>query len=264
MSALTLERIKNNLSTFGLKGILRVLDEKLREVQSDSPSYTDFLDNLLEEELSFRQNRRTQTLLKFAGFPFFKTLAEFDFGFQPNLEEASIRELATLSFLERKENVIFLGPPGVGKNHLAIAIGITACQKGRKTYFTTLENLVKSLKKDEKMFRFCSRLPLLIIDEIGYFPLDRLEGHLFFKLVSSRYETGSIILTSNKSFREWAEIFGDAVLASAILDRLLHHATVINIQGQSYRLKDRGLIFNQENKGSGSETLQGLKDYDKI
>lgn len=264
MNNLTLDRVRNNLSTFGLKGILTVLDERIEQSQKDSPSYTEFLDNLLEEELSSRQSRRTQTLLKFAGFSFFKTLAEFDFSFQPNLEEASIKELFTLSFIERKENIIFLGPPGVGKSHLAIALGIQACQRGRKTYFTTLENLVKNLKKDEKMSRFCSRISLLIIDEIGYFPLDRLEGHLFFKLVSSRYETGSTVLTSNKSFREWAEVFGDAVLASAILDRLLHHATVINIQGQSYRLKDKNLIFNRKDKESEPGDGQELKEYDKI
>ena len=147
----------------------------------------------------------------------------------------------------------------MGKSHLAIALGIQACQRGRKTYFTTLDDLLKNLKKDEKMSRFCSRLPLLIIDEIGYFPLDRLEGHLFFKLVSSRYETGSIILTSNKSFREWVEVFGDAILASAILDRFLHHATVINIQGQSYRLKDKSLIFNRENKGLQVRNFTGFE-----
>ena len=247
MSQLVLQRIKDNLSFLGLKGILSGIDASLEEVQKETISYTDFLDRVLEEEISCRQDRRVQTLLKMSRFPYLKSLAEFNFSFQPQIEEPIIRELASLSFLERKENIIFLGPPGVGKTHLAVAIGIAACQKGRKVYFTDMEKLINDLKNwNKKKLWFYQRLSLLVIDEVGYLPLDRMESHLFFKLVNSRYETGSTILTSNKSFTEWGDIFGDAVVASAVLDRLLHHATVINIRGGSYRLKDKNALFSQK------------------
>ena len=247
MSQLVLQRIKDNLSFLGLKGILSGIDASLEEVQKETISYTDFLDRVLEEEISCRQDRRVQTLLKMSRFPYLKSLAEFNFSFQPQIEEPIIRELASLSFLERKENIIFLGPPGVGKTHLAVAIGIAACQKGRKVYFTDMDKLINDLKNwNKKKMWFYQRLSLLVIDEVGYLPLDRMESHLFFKLVNSRYETGSTILTSNKSFTEWGDIFGDAVVASAVLDRLLHHATVINIRGGSYRLKDKNALFSQK------------------
>jgi DNA replication protein DnaC len=254
MSQLVLERVRNNLSLLGLKGVLTNIGGILEETQKNPASYTDFLDRVLEEEISFRQDRRVQALLKMSAFPYLKSLAEFDFSFQPQAEEPVIRELASLSFLERKENIIFLGPPGVGKTHLAVAIGIAACQKGRKVYFTDMEKVISELKKgNEKKLWFYRKLPLLIIDEVGYFPLDRMESHLFFKLINHRYETGSVVLTSNKSFAEWGDIFGDSVIASAILDRLLHHATVINIRGASYRLKNKALILNQKDPDKKAE-----------
>ena len=254
MSQLALQRIKDNLVLLGLKGILSGVDASLEEVQKETISYTDFLDRVLEEEISYRQDRRVQTLLKLARLPYLKSLAEFDFSFQPQIEEPVIRELASLSFLERKENVVFLGPPGVGKTHLAVAIGIAACQKGRKVYFTDMEKLINDLKNwNKRKTWFYRRLSLLIVDEVGYLSLDRVESHLFFKLINSRYETGSVILTSNKSFTEWADVFGDAVIASAVLDRLLHHATVINIRGGSYRLKDKSAIFSRKEPAGKAE-----------
>ena len=142
----------------------------------------------------------------------------------------------------------------MGKTHLAVAIGIAACQKGRKVYFTDMDKLINDLKNwNKRKAWFYRRLSLLIVDEVGYLPLDRMESHLFFKLVNSRYETGSTILTSNKSFTEWGDIFGDAVVASAVLDRLLHHATVINIRGGSYRLKDKNALFSQKELTKSTE-----------
>jgi len=266
MSELILERIKENLNDLCLKGSFNGLDGVLKEAEEESLSYSEFLDRMLREEINWRTDRRTQTLLKMANFPFYKTIEDFDFSFQPLLPVSTIKEMATLSFMPRKENLVFLGPPGVGKSHLAIAIGIKAIQKGRKVYFTDLENLIKVLdENNHRRWSFLNKVSLLIIDEVGYCPMDRHKSHLFFKLISSKYEKQSLIITSNKSFREWAEVFQDEVLVTAILDRLLHHAIVINIRGQSYRVKDRQQELGNEKKNQEGEkvSLQGLESQIK-
>jgi len=240
MSQLIIERIKENLREVGLKGIYNILEEKIKEAETTTLSYSEFLDILLGEEMKYRIEKRANTLLRLANFPFIKTIEEFDFSFQPNISQPTIREICNLNFIDRRENIILLGPPGVGKTHLAVGIGIKAIEIGKKVYFCDIENLIKTLKeKNPKKEGFLNKVSLLIIDEVGYFPVDRYESYLFFKLISNKYETGSVIITSNKSFIEWQDIFQDQALVSAILDRLLHHSIIINIKGQSYRLRNK-------------------------
>ena len=251
-----LEKAKSNLEELGLLNAAVFIDALLERAQHENATYIEFLNGLLEAELSERQRRNIEVRSKLARLPYRKTLKEFDFTFQPSIDEKLIRELATMAFVYRAENVIFLGPPGVGKTHLAVGLAIEALSQGMSVYFTSLSRLVEDLKKANKENRLEKRMriytgpKLLIIDEVGYLPLDDLGANLFFQLISARYERGSIILISNKGFGEWGELMGDTVLATAVLDRLLHHAHIINIRGNSYRLKDRlktGLYGNPHN-----------------
>ena len=245
MGKVEYERLKENLEKLKLNRILEVLDSHNRLAQERELSYTDYLDGLIQEEIAFRSDKGIRTRIKFAHFPFIKTIEQFDFSFQPTLDKRKVEELFTLRFIDNRENVIFLGPPGVGKSHLAIALGVRACYQGYRVYFTYLSDMVTSLRAslaDNSFERTLKNLTIpsvLILDEIGYLPLDREGSNLFFQLVSKRYEKGSIILASNKTFGEWGTIFADTVIASAILDRLLHHSTSFNIQGESYRLKEK-------------------------
>lgn len=177
-----------------------------------------------------------------------KTLDAFDFAFQPSLDRARLLDLASLAFVAHKENVLLLGPPGVGKTHLAVALAVCACQNGSSVYFTTLDEMIRSLaladrqgKLDQKLRSYTTKSQLLVLDEVGYLPLTRAEANYLFQVVSHRYERSCLILTSNKSVTEWPEVFGDHAIATAILDRLLHHAHVLSIKGNSYRLRDRAL-----------------------
>jgi DNA replication protein DnaC len=207
--------------------------------------YLDFLEKMLEAESQAKYDRNVKLKTHWAHFPYLKRLDQFDFGFQPSVDEKKIRELASLRFLEHKENVILLGPPGVGKTHLAIALGVEAILAGSSVYFITMQDLMTHLtrareenKLKEKM-ALLVKPKLLILDEIGYLALDQFGATCLFQLVSERYERGSLILTSNKSYGDWGSIFSDNVIASAILDRLLHHSHTLNIKGESYRLKDK-------------------------
>jgi len=243
---LQMERIEGYCKKLNLVKTTDVLDSLAEEASKKELSYTDFTEKLLEIEATAAFERCTKTLLKFAKFPYLKTIEDFDFSFQPSIDKKKILELATLRFLDNGENIIFLGPPGVGKTHLAIALGLKAALASYRSYFTTATDMMARLRSgllngnlDNKM-RVYLRVRLLIIDEVGYLPLSQEEASLFFQVISKRYEKGSVILTSNKSFGEWAEIMaGDATIASAILDRLLHHSTTVNIKGESFRLKEK-------------------------
>lgn len=207
--------------------------------------YKAFLAQALETEWQGRFQKGIEVRLRLARFPWLKTLDQFDFDFQPSLDRRQVRELAGMSFVERAHNVVLLGPPGVGKTHLAIALGVKAVEAGYSVLFLTLENLMTRLVKafhENRLERSLQQLvypKVLIIDEIGYLPLSNLEASLFFRLVARRYERASLIVTSNKSFLDWGEIFNDPVVATAVLDRLLHYSTTLNIKGESYRLKEK-------------------------
>ena len=239
----TLDRIRRHLVGLKMPRSLEVLEHLLRQLERGEISALEAIDSLLDEELSLRETRRVKAALKMGRLLNVKTLAGFDFTFQPSLDRNRILALAELDFINRHEVVHFLGQPGCGKTHLAIALAVEAVKAGRSVYFTTLAELIGSLAKAERegalreRIRFLCRPQLLVVDEIGYLPVITGGGNLFFQLVNSRYERGAMILTSNRGFAEWGEVFGGPVVASALLDRLLHHAIVIRIEGASYRLR---------------------------
>ena len=221
------------------------LDTVCEQAAKREHDYKTFLTSALEAEWKGRFQRTVESRLRQARFPWLKTLEQFDFDFQPSLDRRQIRELAGTSFVARAENVVILGPPGVGKTHLAVALGVKAVEAGYTVRFMTLETLMTRLVRAERENRLEKVLQqltypkLLILDEIGYLPLNRQEASLFFRLIVRRYERASTVATSNKSFLDWGEIFNDQVLATAILDRLLHHSTTLNVKGESYRLKEK-------------------------
>lgn len=221
------------------------LDTVCEQAAQQELDFKSFLNQALAVEWQGRDRRGIETRLRQARFPWIKTLEQFDFEFQPSLDRRQVRELAGLSFLERSHNVVILGPPGVGKTHLAVALGVKAVEAGYSALCLTLETLMTRLvraQSENRLERALKQLvypKLLIIDEIGYLPLSRTEASLFFRLIVRRYERASLIVTSNKSFLDWGEVFNDHILATAILDRLLHHATTLNIKGESYRLKEK-------------------------
>lgn len=259
---LQIQRIEDYCKKLKLTRTVEVLDSLTEEASEKDLSYTDFTEKLLEIEAAAAFERSTKTLLKFARFPYLKTLEDFDFSFQPSIDKKKIAELATLRFLDNGENIIFLGPPGVGKTHLAIALGLKAALGNYRPYFTTVSDIMARLSKGllngnlEERMRVYLRARLLIIDEVGYLSLNQEEASLFFQIISKRYERGSVILTSNKSFGQWAEVMaGDVTIASAILDRLLHHSTTVNIKGESYRLKEKkkaGIFQDLKERGEAN------------
>ncbi len=252
MNSFHYERLKENMRH--LKLTVEV-DGIIEEGIKRDATFTELLADILEAEVRTRRERLIEMRIKQARFPWLKTIDAFDFDFQPSIDRRRIEELLTLRFLALSENIVLLGPPGVGKTHLAVALGIRACEEGERVFFTACSDMLINLKRalDTGRFRekvrYYLRPRLLIVDEMGYFSMDRQCSNIFFQIVSKRYEKGSIILTANRSYGEWGEIFSDNIIASAILDRLLHHSTTINIKGQSYRLKERakaGLPVQQQ------------------
>jgi len=261
MNSTTLDRLQEQMQSLKLVRAAAELPTLLQEASKREISYADFLQELVDRELVAKQERHTQMKTVMARFPFHKTLESFDFKFQPSIDVKVIKELTTGRFIANADNVLLLGPPGVGKTHLAVGIGLKACALGHRTVFATAAGLIGSLvrahqeNRVEEKIKLLVQPKLLIIDEIGYLPIERLGANLFFQLVSRRYEKGSILLTSNQSLAGWGQVFGDQIIATAILDRLLHHSTIVNIKGESYRLKEKrkaGLLARSETYTSES------------
>src|SRR5438445_11313117 len=259
-----IEQLQSALNGLGLKAIEPRLENLLEQASKAEPSYADFLRDILNCEVEARRTRYLRARLQLAHLPFVKNFEQFDFSFQPSIDERQIRELRSLRFIHEASNVIFLGPPGVGKTHLSVALAEAAIRAGLGAYFITAHDLATDLGRAYREGRLDRRMRIylapkvLVIDEVGYLPLDDLGTTIFFQLVSARYERGSIILTSNKSYGDWGSIFGDSIIATAILDRLLHHSTTINIRGESYRLKDRrraGLLPRPEDQQPNPATV---------
>jgi DNA replication protein DnaC len=250
--SLVMDRIESNLTRLKLSRICEILSSLAKTAQEQGKSYLSFLDELLEEEVAAKEQRRIETALKISGLPYIKSIDEFDFTFQPGLDKQKIMGLFDLSFIREKGNVIFLGPPGVGKTHLAVSLVLKACQAGMSMYFTNMADLIVKLRKDHEAGkpgkgRSYYKSALVVVDEVGYTPITREECNLFFRFIANRYEKTSTIITSNKAFSDWTELFHDPIIVTAILDRLLHHSTVINIKGSSYRLKGKIREETKEN-----------------
>ena len=238
------ERVREKLADLKLPGALEAVDGILSRVDGGSLGAAEAIEQLLDAQIELRVRRRLESARRSTRLPHLKTLDDFDFALQPSVERARMESLHELGFLERRENVVFCGPPGVGKTHLATSLGVAAIAAGRSVYFATLLEIVEAMRqaRDSGTLRrrlgLLTRPALLIVDEIGYLPLTEGDARLFFQLVNARHERASTLLTTNKGFEEWGSVLGDDVMATAMLDRLLHHCHVVNIQGASYRMRE--------------------------
>jgi DNA replication protein DnaC len=238
-------RVEERLLKLRLGAIAQRLDGILSQAARAEPTYLDFLDQILTEETDAKQRKRVAMGIQIAHFPSVKTLDEFDFKFQPSVDQKLVRELATGRFVASAENVLLFGPPGVGKTHLAIALGRAVVESGHSVLFVTATALLSALTRAHaeakltEQISFYAKPKLLVVDELGYLPLEKQTAHLFFQLVSRRYERGSMLITTNQTVTQWGHVFGDEMIAAAVLDRVLHHSHVLVIQGDSYRLRQK-------------------------
>lgn len=238
-----IERVRRHLVALHMPRALETLDHLVAQIERGQVGSIEAIDTLLAEELTVRENRRIKAALQMARLTPVKTLSGFDFSFQPSLDRNRILALAQLEFIDRHEVLHLIGQSGTGKSHLAVALGVEAVRAGRSVYFAPLADIIDSLARADRegrlreRIRYLCRAQLLIIDEIGYLSVGAAAGNLMFQLVNARYERGAMILTSNRGFAEWGEVFGNPVIATALLDRLLHHAVVVQIEGASYRLR---------------------------
>ena len=238
-------KLLNNLEILKLEKFRSYLPNYLEEITKGEIPFTEALLELTEKEMAFRNERASKIQISVSAFPFEKTLKDFDFDFQPSLNKTQILDFESLRFLEKKENILFFGSSGVGKSHLAVAIGIAAAKKRNLVYFISCHDLIMQLNKAhaenrlETKLKHYAKYRLLIIDEIGYLPIDKQGANLLFQLINKRYEKNSTIITTNQPFSKWGEVFSDVTLANAILDRLIHHSSIVKITGPSYRLKDK-------------------------
>lgn len=240
-----IEELNRNLDILELTKIKEILPDYIHKTSKDNYTLSEQLNYLLKEEIDYKNCRAAEGIIKAANFPFKKTIDDYDFSFQPSVSENQIRELSNLSFLKNNENIILIGNSGTGKTHLAVALGIEAAKQRNSVYFITCHNLMLKLNKAQKENRLDKQLQhlaqykILIIDEIGYLPVDHQGSNLFFQLIAKRYMNKSTIVTTNMPFSRWGEVFSDNTLASAVLDRLLHYSHIIRITGNSYRIKDK-------------------------
>lgn len=245
MSDIVRARVAERLANLRLGAVAERLDAILSHAARAEPTYLDFLDGMLHEETEAKQRKRVAMGIQIAHFPAVKTLDDFDFKFQPSVDQKLVRELATGRFIAMAENILLFGPPGVGKTHLAIALGRAAVEAGHSVLFVTATTLLATLARAHAegkladQVAFYAKPKLLVIDELGYLPLEKQTANLFFQLVTRRYERGSMLITSNQMVTQWGHVFGDEMIAAAVLDRLLHHSHTLVIQGDSFRLRQK-------------------------
>jgi DNA replication protein DnaC len=243
------DAIRGMLADLKMPGSLEAVDGILGEIDGGKLAATEAINRLLSAQIQLRNNRRLQAAMRSSRLPAVKTLETFDFSFQPSIKREQIESLHELGFIDRKENVVLLGPPGVGKTHLAVSLAIAAAQRGRRVYYGTLIDLITSLEEAQAAGQLRRRLAvlshpsLLVVDEIGYLPVNHTGAVLFFQLMNRRYEKASTVLTSNKGFEEWGEVLGDEVMAAALIDRVLHHCHLVNIRGNSYRMREHTELY---------------------